>query len=399
MDKKTTQRVLEDYRGAEDPMLQKQHVLKKEMKSKRKPVQMVVGTDGSAKAAEQCPDKQSFCGWGFYGVLTYESGRSKPCSKFGGLHNDTALTAELAAIAGVLDFVEIPTQIEFVTDSSEAIKYLTSDVEELRSRWETIKAKKHDPVLRRELSRQERLDFPSLDMAIKIHEKMANPYIRGVTIEWVRSHNLDDKKDRIKAPFDPNKLPNPDHAETAEGKKLVRNMLLNFHADSKANEGSRRAVRKGLLRLKGAVNRYREDQKEFAGNTISEDEFEKRTRMFNKAVSNVRKNLFYSRFCRIEASYVLATEQKGLLPDTVLTSLFEESEAEQIKNGQYLSDPELEKYFPDAEDKDIDRRAALIDQVRYQNKVVSSLLISDFRAPDEPPVPQKHQQLYNGPGI
>lgn len=353
MDRESTLRVLESYRPAQDPMLQVDHEIKGQVSSKRKPVRMVVATDGSAKGAKQTPDGKSFCGWGFSAILEYESGRSGKASKYGRLLNSTPTIAELTAIEEVLKFIDRPTTVEFVVDSANAIAWLNriNDVESLM--------KEHIARPGHELTRDDKEKFAEMVVVERIKKGLESPLIKGASISWVRAHSLDG--------LPPTEFPNPRETDTQEERRLVTHLLMNHMADLLANEGARKAVREGVYGL-----------------SKTQPESNDRRRV----LVTLRKNLFYSYNVRHEAIDFLSKQDPGFLDQDALDALFGEEDQAAIREKRILDEQRMSKQFNDVP---ADRRDFLIDQERRRRNLLSGLL----REVD--PRPHSHQPGKGGP--
>jgi len=314
--------------------------------SKRTPVKMICGTDGSAKGADQSPDKKSFSGWGFAASMQYESGRTGRATRYGHMLNATPLEAELVAINEVLKFIDKPTEIEFVVDSASAISWLTSgyDIQGKMDAYLATPAPDKRP--------RDREEFRVMKIVADIQENLKNPMIRGASISWVRAHGLDE--------LSPTQMPNPKETDNPQDERLVRNMLMNHMADLLANEGARKAVRTGVYGLaqtgEGTPDRQR-------------------------VVKSLRKNLFYSYFARFEAIDFLSKQSPDFLDDEAIMALFSDEDISAIEEKRYLDDQRLNDHFNDVP---LDRRVFLVADAKKRRDLVSGLLKEEDPEPQSP---------------
>jgi ribonuclease HI len=346
MDREETRKVINDYNQAKDPMLQSEHSIKNVLESKRKPVSLLVATDGCAKGAKQTPDEKSFCGWGFSGVLEYASGRTGKIQKYGHLLNATPNVAELTAIEQALLFIDRPTIVDLVVDSSDAIYWLTSK-DNIQSEIENHRAKPSH-----EVSREDKLKFLEMLVVERIQRALENPLIKGARISWVRAHSLEKVA--------PTEYPNPKEADSPSEKLLVTKILLNHMADLLANDGARKAIRKSL----------------YGVTKTAPDSVDRR-----KVLVTVRKNLFYSYNVRNEAIDFVAKQNPGFLDQDALNALFTGPEQEAICEKRVLDEQRMSKHFSDVPK---DRRDFLIEQERNKRNLASDLL-QETEAPQNSP--------------
>ena len=301
---RNAQLVLDRYQVPDDPILQEEHAIKpfvEKFKGKT-PVSMLIGTDGAAKGAAQTPDGKSFAGWGFYGLMTYASGRSSVATYSGFrngesfMFNESPLMAELVAIREAVKFVGYPTNLKIVTDCKAAIKLLNNH-DQAAERMERLKA---DNPGRMSKGLREELRY--LEIISEISDKLNNGKVLGFSMQWVGSHVMDD--------LSPEELPRIQDGATIEDQKILAHLLVNCAADALANEGVRSATRasfRGLRFLEPGTSEW--------GN---------KTRIASK-------NFYYSAKTTRDAVDYLAGQPPGYVPDKTIAAVLGDKALEDIQ--------------------------------------------------------------------
>lgn len=288
------QLVLDRYAVPDDELLNQEHYIKpfSEGSEGRKPVSMLIGTDGAAKGAGQTPDRKSFAGWGFYALMTYSSGRSSVAT-FSGyrngesfMFNDNALTAELVAIREALKFVKNPTNLKIVTDCRHAIQ-MVKDHSLAEAQLAELKSKPSEQVTRRD-----RDDIKNLTIMTQISSLIRSRKVLGLSIQWVGSHVIDDLM--------PDEIPRIEDGETLEEQRLLAHILVNNAADGLANEGVRSAINASLRGLRHL--------------TPGTSEWQNKTKVASK-------NFYYSTKTTRYAEDFLAGQQPGFMPKETIEAV------------------------------------------------------------------------------
>ncbi|MFK4132183.1 ribonuclease HI [Pseudomonas luteola] len=142
-------------------------------------------TDGSSKGANFTRDDKSFSGWGCYMLINTPQGQ-KDKSFSGGLYNADSHTAELSAVYQALLRINAPCKIHIHSDSQyviTALKNLPDFIKKRRQAIELIPENKRNRI--------QKMEFQRLSLWAKVQRELDKPVIQGLTIQWIKSHQLD----------------------------------------------------------------------------------------------------------------------------------------------------------------------------------------------------------------
>lgn len=196
-------------------------------------------TDGSTLISRNNRRESTFSGWGMH-LMSFEDGkRRKVGAAHGCILNGSPLISELAAIKKGLEFVDKPSCVSIVCDSTDAIKSLMK-IENADKELKKINAQ--PPKDRAENEKLQKLKILS-----EIKKLMSSENVVACEIKWQPSHTVE------KADVTMNELHDAINSENDPSIRLfLLDAFYNQKADDEAGKGSEKAVRVSLLDLKSS---------------------------------------------------------------------------------------------------------------------------------------------------
>lgn len=143
-------------------------------------------TDGSSKGAMQTKDRKCFSGWGCNMQIEGPDG-NRHLQFSGGLYNADPHTAELSAVYQALIRIKEPCKIHIHSDSQYVITALKNLPDFIAKRTKAIEL-----IAPSQRSILEKIELKRLELWQRVQRELNKPMIKGITIQWIKSHQLDD---------------------------------------------------------------------------------------------------------------------------------------------------------------------------------------------------------------
>lgn len=298
----------------------------------QKPRFLRLYTDGSTLVSQNNKKESTFSGWGMY-IMSFQNGERR---KIGNVHgcilNGNPLLAELSAIKRGLEFVDRPSCVSLVCDSTDAIKELLN-LDNLDS--ELQKFMDMTPKDRYENTR-----YRTVKLLSDIQQLMSSKNILACEVKWQPSHTMD------KADVTMDELHEAMNQEKDPDKKLF---MLDVHGNEKADKeaglGSKKAVRVSLLDLKNReenmkakgmfhlVNDYL-DKSVYVNFSKVTAQYGKDAladlRQYCKGLNQVAKHLHGNRTAKEIGIEFFAANTKGYISKLLIDKLFTEKDQQKI---------------------------------------------------------------------
>lgn len=359
------------------------HVLKfdTESASKKHPAILRLYTDGSSlvSSKEHQKKEQTFSGWG-YSIIGFKNGTYKSIDKSNGwIFNGNPLLAELEAIKKGLEFVNRPSFLSVVCDSTDAIKELLN-LDSVGSRL--AKMKKSAPK-----NPRENVQLRMLQTLAGINKSLQSKNVSGFEITWHPSHtmekadvSIEDLRDEMAS------------EEDIEKKMFLLDVYGNGMADRQAGRGSKKAVKMFMEEIKRQETRLEKSgMMQVSADFLDHDvdvNINKIIREYGKAefnnLMNYTKGLRQSSrlFSGSRAAKNLAIEffgdqPKDYLSDQMKEILFSESDQKKIADIIERKNPEILEEKPKATLKEVAEKVGR-SQGSEQNCLFSNLTPEDW---------------------
>jgi ribonuclease HI len=247
-------------------------------------------TDGSSKGSQQTRDRKCFSGWGCNMVIEGPNGSSRNLDFNGGLYNADPHTAELSAVYQALIRVKEPCKIHIHSDSQYVITALKNLPEFISKRTQAIELIDMD-----KRSVLEKIEMTRLDLWKRVEREINKPMIMGVTIQWIKSHQMDDMA------FNPEN----------QSPEAIKDIKGNDIADKLSNMGVINGVVTALEKL-------------------SEIKKSNDIQAFDWSSKILKKNFTASSFCK-EVAIVYLVEKPNLLTQDIIRNILDPYSATRIE--------------------------------------------------------------------
>lgn len=232
-------------------------------------------TDGSSKGAAQTRDRKCFSGWGCNMIVENRQGSSQHTFS-GGLYNADQHTAELSAVYQALQRIKQPCKIHIHSDSQYVITALKNLPEFIEKRNQAI-----EMIEPGERSMLEKMELKRLELWRRVERELNKPQIKGMTIQWIKSHQMDDQS------LDYDKI----------SPETMRDIRGNDMADKLSNIGVVNGIVQGLSKL---AELHATDEAAYKWSS-----------------DILRKNFAASAFCKEVAIMYLVEKNDLLTPDII----------------------------------------------------------------------------------
>lgn len=289
-------------------------------------------TDGSSLVSKTNNTNPTFSGWGYF-IIGFKNGSQRNLRKNSGFILDgTPLLAELEAIKHGLEYVDRPTCVSLVTDSTYAIKEL-KDMKTAYGRLESLRSEgiKTD---------QDRIRLRTLQTLVDIDKLAQSKNISALEVSWQPSHTID------RADVSIDDLRSAMEAEQDSDKRMfLLDVYGNEMADKRAGKGSRKAVKvaiediqrqesrlraKGMLGLAGDfLDRDKVTPPEDIIKKYGKPSFDTLMK-YTKGLRKSAKLFFGSRTAREVAIDLIAKQDRDYMSDQAMSILFSENDKRMI---------------------------------------------------------------------
>ncbi|MDU8351389.1 RNase H family protein [Pseudomonas syringae pv. actinidiae] len=246
-------------------------------------------TDGSCKGANDTFDKKAFAGWGCNMILEREDSK-KEMHFSGGLYNCDPHTAELSAVYQGLLRIKEHCNVHIHSDSQYVISALKNLPEFIEKRTKAI-----DLIPVNQRSMLEKRELGRLELWARVQKQLERASIRGLTIQWIKSHQMDDGKT----------------LEEGKTRGSIRDIQGNHTADRLSNIGVIQGIVTALQKLS-----------ELASSNPQKYEWSSEV---------LRKNFSVSAFAR-ETAAVWLTENPKLLTQDIINNILDPYTSRRIEN-------------------------------------------------------------------
>lgn len=347
-----------------------------EINPSKPPRVLRIYSDGSSLVSKNNTTNPTYSGWGFF-ITGFQNGSIKNLRRnHGFLLDGTPLLAELEAIKKGLEYVNKPSCVSLVTDSTDAIKEL-KNLDSIDSRMKELKK---SGINRRE----NHVQFRILRVLGKIKELAQSNNISALEVTWQPSHTMD------RADVEIDDLRNAMMEEDDITKKLfLMDVYGNEMADLQAGKGSKKAVKIAM----DEISKNEHKLKELGMMKVSADFLARKAipddiiREYGKAAfdtlmkygKDLRQStrlLHGSRTAKTVAIELFGEHPRDYVTDQVRNALFTREDQEKI-------DQLIRKNFPDEEnDKSRSKIMDVAEKVENSGNSESNCLIYRIKPED-----------------
>lgn len=286
-------------------------------------------TDGSSKGSQKTRDRKCFSGWGCHMLIEDGSGQDRSLDFHGGLYNADPHTAEVSAVYQALTRIKERCKIHIHSDSQYVITALKNLPDFIAKRTKAIEIIPQD-----QRSALEKMEYTRLDLWKRVQQELEKPLIKGLTIQWIKSHQLDDQGIQL----------------DGMNKEVVRDLKGNDRADKLSNIGAIIGV---LTSLEKLAEYHTTDPK-----------------AYEWSARILKKNFAASWFCK-ESAIMYLVEKPTLLTPDIISNILDPHASKRIecaiRDGIVVkpANPALVQTITSAQDIQKSRPTRVINEQSY----------------------------------